>query len=95
MLPPIDAVIVTVPGDTAVIVKVALDDPAGIVTDVGTVAIEGLLLESEILAPPAGADGLRLTVPCPALPAVRVFAFNATDTDMLPVGPVGDPDPPH
>jgi hypothetical protein len=89
-----DAVIVDVPGTSAVIVNVALDEPAGIVTDVGTLATTWLLLASETLAPPAGAGALRVTVPCPALPAVRVVAFSVTETDMLLVGPVGD-EPPH
>src|SRR5439155_25520716 len=50
--------------DTA---KTAVEVPAGTITAAGTVAIRGLLLESAIAAPPAGAAMLRVTVPVEGL----------------------------
>jgi len=90
-------VIVAVPAATAATVNVALDEPAGIVTGVCTVATTGLLLDSEILAPPVDATAVRLTVPCPLLPAARLVAFSVTpDTaGVVVVGTVGEPEPPH
>jgi hypothetical protein len=92
-----DAVIVAVPAATAARVNVALDEPAGIVTGVCTVATAGLLLDSEILAPPVDATAARLTVPCPLLPAATLVAVNATlDTaGVVVVGMAGEPEPPH
>lgn len=97
LLPSIEAVIVAVPAATAVIVNVALDEPAGIVTGVCTVATAGLLLDSPILAPPVDAAAVRLTVPCPLLPAATLVAFKATaDTAaVVVVGAAGEPEPPH
>jgi hypothetical protein len=63
VLPLSDAVIVVEPAATAATVNVALDEPAGIARGVGTVAAAGLLLASEMLAPPVGAVAVRLTVP--------------------------------
>ena len=95
MLPLSDAVIVTVPVARAVMVNAALDEPAGIVTGVCTVATPGLLLDSEILAPPVDAAAVRLTVPWPLLPAAMVVAFSVTlDTAVVP-GAVGELEPPH
>jgi hypothetical protein len=92
-----DAVIVAVPTATAVTVIVALDEPAWTVTGVCTAATAGLLLESEILDPPVGAAAVRLTVPCPVLPAATLVAFSVTpDTaGVVVVGTVGEPEPPH
>ena len=89
--------IVAVPAPTAVTVIVALDEPAWTVTGVCTEATAGLLLESEIVAPPVGAAAVRLTVPCPVLPAATLVAFSATpDTvGVVVVGTVGEPEPPH
>jgi hypothetical protein len=92
-----DAVIVAVPVARAVMVNAALDEPAGIVTGVCTVATPGLLLDSEILAPPVDAAAVRLTVPWPLLPAATLVAFSVTlDTAGVVVpGTVGEPEPPH
>ena len=71
-LPPFRlAVIIAVPGVMAVTTNVALDEPAAIVREVCTVAMEGLLLDSEIVAPADGAAAVRLTVPSPRAP-VRI-----------------------
>ncbi len=95
LLPPIDAVIAAVPADTAVMVKVALDDPAGTVSVAGTVATAALLLASATLAPEDGAAALSVTVPWPLAPAVTLAALNVTD-DSAEVGEVGDVlEPPH
>jgi hypothetical protein len=91
-----DAVIIAVPAATAVTVNVTLDEPAGIMTGVCTVATEGLLLDSEILAPPVDAAIVRLTVPCALLPAATLVAFSVTpDTAEVAVGVVGEPEQPH
>ena len=89
-----DAAMVVVPAATAVTVNVALDDPAGTVTGVCTVATEGLLLDSGIVAPP-GATSERVTVPCPVPPAGMLVALSVTLVTATVVGTVGEPDPPH
>jgi hypothetical protein len=95
LLPPIDAVIAVVPADTAVMVNVALDDPAGTVSVAGTVATAALLLANAMLAPEDGAAALSVTVPWPVPPAVTLAAPNVTD-DSAKVGEVGDVlEPPH
>jgi hypothetical protein len=92
-LPFSDAVMIAVPAVIAASVNEALDEPAWMVTGVCTVAIEGLLLDKEILAPPVGAAAVRLTVPCPLLPAGRLVAFSATPetAGVVVVAPVGEP----
>lgn len=89
----IDAVIVAVPAATAVIVNVALDAPARIMTGVGTVATAGLLLVSEMLAPPESAAAIKLTVPCPLAPATRLAVVKETpDTaELVIVGATLEP----
>jgi hypothetical protein len=77
-LPFIDAVMAAVPGATAEIVKDALVDPAGTVTDPGTVATAALLLASVTVTPPAGAAALSVTVPCSLPPAARVGVPSET-----------------
>jgi hypothetical protein len=96
-LPPFRlAVIIAVPGVMAVTMNVALDEPAATVTEVCTVATEGLLLDSEIVAPADGAAAVRLTVPSPRAPAEMLVAFSATpDTPVDAVGPLGEPEPPQ
>ena len=53
-----------------VIVKVAVVLPAATVMDVGTVAVEVLLLDSVTTVPPVGADPDRVTVACDVIPPV-------------------------
>jgi hypothetical protein len=48
--------------------KVPLGAPAGMVMLAGTVAADGLPLESVTSAPPAGARPLRMTVPVDGVP---------------------------
>lgn len=96
LAPPRVAVIIAVPGAMAVTMKVALEEPAAIVTGVCTVATEVLLLDSETVAPPDGAAAVRLTVPSPRLPAATLVALKVTpDTaaDVPVVGPVAEPEP--
>ena len=92
-----DAVIVAVPAVTAAKVNVTLDEPAWIVTGVCTVAAAGLLLDSEMLAPPVDAAAVRLTVPWPLLPAATLVAFSVIpDTaGVAVVGTTGEPEPPQ
>ena len=97
LLPLTDAVNVAVPTATAVIVNVTLDDPAGTVTGVWTVATAGLLLDSATLAPPVDAAAVRLTVPW-ALPPAAMLAPPTVTADtavVVVVAEVGDADPPH
>jgi hypothetical protein len=97
LLPLSDAVIVAVPAATAATVNVTLDEPAWIVTGVCTVAAAGLLLDSEITAPPGDAAAVRLTVPWPVLPAATLVAFSVildTAADVV-VGTAGEPEPPQ
>src|SRR3954469_9025558 len=83
-----------VPGATAATVKFALDEPAAIVTDAGTVATAALLLASATVAPADGAAALSVTVPCSLPPAARVGVLR--ETDEIAVELVGDvEDPPH
>jgi hypothetical protein len=62
VLPLSDAAIVAVPAETPVTANVALDEPAGTNTGVGTIATAGLLVDNAMLEPPAGAAAVRLTV---------------------------------
>jgi hypothetical protein len=78
LLPLIDAVMVAVPIDIPVTVNPALDDPDATVMGVCTVATEGLLLESEMIAPPADAAAARLTVPCTVVPTAMLDEPSAT-----------------
>jgi hypothetical protein len=48
---------------SVVIVNEAVELPAGTVMEVGTVAVEVLLLDSVTTVPPAGADPDRVMVP--------------------------------
>lgn len=86
-----DAVIVAVPAATAVKVNVALDAPTGIVTGVCTVTTAGLLLVSEMLAPPESAAAIKLTVPCPLAPATRLAVVKETPDTAELVGATLEP----
>ena len=90
MTPPAVAEIVTdvlaALGDV-VTMNVAELPPAGTVTLAGTLATEGLLLDSATAFPPAGAGPLRVTVPVEELPAFTVEGESVNDagTDGLMV----------
>lgn len=90
-----DAAMVAVPIATPVTVNEALDAPAAIATVAGTVTTAGLLLDSEMLTPAAGAAVVIVTVPCPLAPADTVVAASTTaDTPVVVVGEV-ELEPPH
>jgi hypothetical protein len=61
------------------IVKVAVVVPALTVTLVGTVAALVLLLDSETVAPPAGAGPLKVRVPVEVFPPMTEVGLNTTD----------------
>jgi hypothetical protein len=94
VLVPIVAVKAAEPGATALIVKVALDDPDGTFSVAGTVATAALLLASVTAAPAAGAAALSVTVPCPLAPTVTLAGVSVTDaTAVFEPGDVVEP--PH
>jgi hypothetical protein len=95
VLPLSDAAIVAVPAETPVTANVALDEPAGTNTGVGTIATAGLLVDNAMLEPPAGAAAVRLTVAWPVPPAGTVGALRVTlDTVRVPVeGAAGESEP--
>ena len=66
------------PGDV-VTVNVAELLPGGTVTLAGTLATDGLLLESATTVPPVGAGPLRVTVPVEELPAFTVDGESVND----------------
>jgi hypothetical protein len=84
-----EAVIVAVPVATAATLNVALDEPAGIMRAVWTVATAGALLVIEMLAPLVDA-AVRLTVPCPLPPTATLVMLRATPDRLAVVGAVGD-----
>jgi hypothetical protein len=66
------------PGDV-VTMNVAELLSGGTVTLAGTLATEGLLLDSTTTVPPAGAGPLRVTVPVEELPALTVEGESVND----------------
>jgi hypothetical protein len=68
-----EVAVFTLPAVTA---KVADFAPWVIVIDVGTLAADEFELESEIIAPPAGAAAVRLTVPVPDWPLTIVVGLT-------------------
>src|SRR5437870_3512477 len=62
-----------------VTMNVAELPPAAIVTLAGTLATEGLLLDSATTIPPAGARPLRVTVPVEELPASTAEGESVND----------------
>ncbi|PYQ70548.1 MAG: hypothetical protein DMG04_24275 [Acidobacteria bacterium] len=86
------AMIVAVPGATAVTVNVALDDPPWIVTVPGTVATAGLLLDRAMFTLPV-CGALSETVPCVVAPAGTLEAPRTTF--IVEFGFVGEVELPH
>lgn len=64
--------------DVVVTVKLALVDPEGTVTLLGTLAEELLLLKLTTV-PPEGAAELRVTVPVELVPPVTLVGFKVTE----------------
>lgn len=64
---------------TVVTVKVAVVPPLGTVTFEGTLANEGLLLESATTLPEAGAGPFSVTVPVEELPPRTDVGFKETE----------------
>ena len=63
-----------------VIVKVALEAPAGTVTLAGTAATPALLVESETTTPPVGAGPLRFTTPAEDCePPITLVGLSVSD----------------
>jgi len=89
LLPPNDAVTIAVPGATGVRMNVPLAAPTGIVRVGGTVTTAELLLVSAIVASPAGAAPVKVTVPCRVVPIVIVEAVSATAERDVDAGAVG------
>jgi hypothetical protein len=94
VVPLSEAVTLAVPAATPVIVNVALDVPAGIVTGDCTLATAGLLLVSVMVAAVAGAAAI-VTVPCVTLPTPIVDALSVTADIAGPVvvGDAGELEP--
>lgn len=67
--------------ELAVTVKVAVLEPAGMVTLEGAVAMKVLLLDSVTLAPPVGALPLMVTVPVEVFPRLMDVGFNVRDVN--------------
>lgn len=65
--------VVTVPAATG---KLAETDPCGIVTAAGTLALDTFELENDILAPPAGAAVVSLTLPTADRPLMIVLGVT-------------------
>jgi hypothetical protein len=94
LLPLTDAVIVAEPDAIPVTLITALSAPAGTLTGLCTVATPVLLLEAEILKPPAGAAALSATVACTVAPTLTLAAFSVTrEIVPVPLGAEGAPDP--
>jgi hypothetical protein len=62
-----------------VIVNAALVPPAGILTDAGTVAVEGAELESDTVSPPAAAAPVRVTVPAAGVGPATLAGLTVTE----------------
>jgi hypothetical protein len=64
---------------TVVIGRVMLERPAGIVTEAGVVATDGVSLESQTTMPPVGAGPFSLTVPVEFFPPATLAGDKVTE----------------
>ena len=85
---------VAVPTPPAVTMKVALVAPPITATDGATVATAELLLDSDTVAPSAGAAADRVTTPWTAAPRAAFVALSVTPATVGAVGETGEPEPP-
>lgn len=65
-------------------VKVAVVEPAGIVTLDGTLAIKGIVLDKLTVAPPVGAGPLNVTVPVERPPPITEVGFRDSEANATP-----------
>ena len=87
--------IVAVPSPPAVTMNVALVAPAITATDGATVATAELLLDSDTVAPSAGAEADSVTTPWTAAPRAAFVALSETPATVGPVvGETGELEPP-
>jgi len=84
-----DKASVVVTGNMVVTRNVALALPPGTVTVAGTVADEGLLLDSDTTAPPLGAGPLSVTVPVEPLPPTTEDGLKDRETSATGGGSTG------
>jgi hypothetical protein len=85
VIPELEAEIVTVVELAEVMVdtgNAAIVDPAAMLTLVGTVAAEVLLLDKEKTAPPLGAGALRMISPVEAFPPLTLVGFNVSENEI-------------
>jgi uncharacterized membrane protein len=86
VVPYVPEIVEVVVVETALVVtlKVALDNPAAIVTLAGTCAAVVLLLERVTTAPPVGAAPLSVTVPVDPLPPTTLAGLTVTEASAVP-----------
>jgi hypothetical protein len=93
-LPLSEAVIVAVPTPPAVTMNVALVAVAITTTDGATEATAELLLDSDTVAPSAGAAADKVTTPWTAAPRAAFVTLSETPATVGPVvGETGEPLP--
>ena len=63
--------------------KLALVEPPGTVTELGTATADGLLLANGTMTPPLGAGPLRVTVPVAEFPPTCVEELTETDASVI------------
>jgi hypothetical protein len=89
--PDVPEIVADVDDDTVCVltVNVRLVLPAGTVTLAGTVATDGLLLDSVTTLPPDGAAPVNVTVPCAAVPPVTLVGLSESAESVGPLDAPG------